>query len=235
MRAQSGGGEAFTNALSPWADMAKLTKATLREGLDALAAVDRDVEAALAAHGYPALRRRPQGFPALLRIIVGQQVSVQAAATIWERFAAAVDAEDPDSVLAADEATLRGAGLSRQKAAYVRALAEDVASGRVALRRIPRMNDEEAIAELVKIKGIGRWSAEIYLLFALGRRDVWPADDLAVMVAMQRLKGLEDRPDRKTMDALAEPWRPWRGAGAHFLWHYYRASDPRNAQSGVPV
>lgn len=215
--------------------MAKLTKATLREGLDAMAAVDTDVAAALAAHGYPSLRRRPPGFAAMLRIIVGQQVSVQAAASIWARLEAAVDPEDPASVLAADETALRAAGLSRQKAVYVRALAEDVASGRVALRRIPRMDDETAIAELVKIKGIGRWSAEIYLLFALGRPDVWPADDLAVMVAMQRLKQLAQRPDRKAMDALAEPWRPWRGAGAHFLWHYYRASDPRTAQSGVPV
>lgn len=215
--------------------MTKLTKATLREGLEAMAAADPDVAAALEAHGYPALRRRPQGFAALMRIIVGQQVSVQAAAAIWARLEAVVDTSDPAGVIEAEEAALRAAGLSRQKAIYVRALAEDVVSGRVALRRIPRMNDDDAIAELVKIKGIGRWSAEIYLLFALGRPDVWPADDLAVMVAMQRLKRLEARPDRKIMDALAEPWRPWRGAGAHFLWHYYRASDPRNAESGVPV
>ncbi len=215
--------------------MSKLTKATLREGLDALARVDRDMEAALAAHGYPTLRRRPQGLAALMRIIVGQQVSTQAAASIWAKLEAAVDTGDPASVIGASDDDLRGAGLSRQKAAYVRALAEDVASSRVALRRIPRMDDEEAIAELVKIKGIGRWSAEIYLLFALGRRDVWPADDLAVMVAVQRLKRLDARPDRETMDALAEPWRPWRGAAAHFMWHYYRAADPKTTASGVPV
>lgn len=215
--------------------MSKLTKATLREGLDALAGVDPDIAAALAAHGYPVLRRRPQGFAALMRIIVGQQVSTQAAASIWARLEAAVDVADPASVIGARDDALRAAGLSRQKAAYVRALAEDVASGRVALRRIPRMDDESAIAELVKIKGIGRWSAEIYLLFALGRRDIWPADDLAVMVAVQRLKQLDARPDRKTMDALAEPWRPWRGAAAHFMWHYYRMSDPKTAGSGVPV
>lgn len=215
--------------------MSKLTKTTLREGLDALARVDPDMATALEAHGYPTLRRRPQGFAALMRIIVGQQVSTQAAASIWAKLDAAVDTADPASVIGARDEDLRGAGLSRQKAAYVRALAEDVASGRVALRRIPRMDDDEAIAELVKIKGIGRWSAEIYLLFALGRRDIWPADDLAVMVAVQRLKRLEARPDRKTMDALAEPWRPWRGAAAHFMWHYYRASDPKTAASGVPV
>ena len=116
----------------------------------------------------------------------------------------------------------------RQKVAYARHLAEMVGSGDVRLNRLPRMTDEEAIAELIRIKGIGRWSAEIYLLSALGRRDMWPVDDLALMIAAQRMKRLEARPDRKGMIALGEAWRPWRGAVAHLLWHYYsNAPAPR--------
>ena len=135
---------------------------------------------------------------------------------------------EPETVLTLDDEALRGAGLSRQKVAYARHLAEMVGSGDVRLNRLPRMTDEEAIAELIRIKGIGRWSAEIYLLSALGRRDMWPVDDLALMIAAQRMKRLEARPDRKGMIALGEAWRPWRGAVAHLLWHYYsNAPAPR--------
>ena len=120
---------------------------------------------------------------------------------------------------------LRASGLSRQKLSYMRSLAELVASGDVPLDALDTLDDEDAITQLVKIKGIVRWTAEIYLMFALGRRDVWPADDLGLMVGMQRIKQLRSRPDRKRMLRLGEAWRPWRSAAAHLLWHYFHQSN----------
>lgn len=199
-----------------------LTEATLAEGLDALARSDADFARAYREAGMPPLRRRDPGFPTLLRAIVAQQLSAKAAATIWSRLEGAVQPLVPASLLELSDDALRRCGLSRQKIAYARALAADVASRRVDLHGLGRHDDETAIEELVKLKGIGRWTAEVYLLFALGRCDVFPADDLALMVAAQRLKRLDARPDGKTLRTIAEPWRPWRGAAAHFLWHYYR-------------
>lgn len=201
---------------------ATLTEQRLAEGLAAIAAVDSDFARALAEAGTPPLRRREPGFATLLRAIVGQQLSASAAATIWSRIEAAVTPLEPATVLVFGEEELRGLGLSRQKIAYARGLADDVLCGRVALEHLADREDEAAIAELVKLKGIGRWTAEIYLLFALGRPDAFPADDLALTVAAQRMKRLRERPSGKALRELAEAWRPWRGAAAHFLWHYYR-------------
>ena len=209
--------------------MARLTKTSLNEGLEHLARCDTDMAAAIERFGLPALRRRDPGFRSLFRAIVGQQVSIAAAAAIWARLEAAVDPLTPQALASADDATLRAAGLSRQKIAYGRSLAEDVSSGRVALERLPRMADEDAIEELVRIKGIGRWSAEVYLLFALGRADVFPSDDLALMAATQHMKGLNERPARAAHNEIAEPWRPWRGAAAHMLWHYYHHAIMKTA------
>lgn len=201
---------------------ATLTEQRLAEGLAAIAAVDSDFARALAEAGMPPLRRREPGFATLLRAIVGQQLSASAAATIWSRIEAAVTPLEPATLLVFGQEELRGLGLSRQKIAYARGLADDVLCGRVALEHLADREDEAAIAELVKLKGIGRWTAEIYLLFALGRPDAFPADDLALTVAAQRMKRLRERPSGKALRELAEAWRPWRGAAAHFLWHYYR-------------
>lgn len=201
--------------------MTILTARSLRSDLRKLAQRDAHVAAALERFGYPALRRRPPGFEALLRAIVAQQISIHAAASIWKRIEAAVVPLTAAAYCAVGDDALRACGLSRQKLAYARSLAELVASGEVPLDRLDAMDDEDAIATLVKIKGVGRWTAEIYLMFALGRRDMWPADDLGLMVGMQRMKGLRKRPDRKHMLKLGEPWRPLRSAGAHMLWHYF--------------
>lgn len=189
--------------------------------LKLLAARDPDIAAALAVIGPPPPRDRPPGFGSLLRAIVGQQISAAAAAALWTRLAAAIDPLTPVAVAALELDALRALGLSRQKALYARGLALDVLEGRVDLDGLSALDDEAAIAHLVQIKGIGRWSAEIYLLFALGRTDIWPSGDLALAIAMQRLKRLRRRPDPKRLVRLAEPWRPHRGAAAHFLWHYY--------------
>jgi DNA-3-methyladenine glycosylase II len=201
--------------------MPRYTNTALRRDIRSLAEVDADMAETLQRFGYPELRSREPGFEALLRAIVGQQVSIAAAAAIWGRLQAAVVPLEPEILLARSEEALRAAGLSRQKIAYARGLAGDIVDGRIRLERLPRMSDEEAIETLTMLKGIGRWTAEVYLLFALGRADMFPADDLALMTAAGHMKGHDERPDRAGVLEIAEVWRPWRGAAAHMLWHYY--------------
>jgi DNA-3-methyladenine glycosylase II len=195
----------------------------LKESLDALAERDPRIAAALDRAGYPEPRISAPGFETLLRAIVGQQVSIKAAASMWAKLTAAVgDPPRPEALLEASDEALRGAGLSRQKASYARSLAEEVVSGRLEFAALPA-DDEEAIARLSAVKGIGRWTAEIYLLFAEGRRDVWPAGDLAVQIEAGRILGLPERPSEKRLRELSEAWRPHRGALAVFTWHYRRS------------
>lgn len=196
----------------------------LREALDALSAREPAIAAAVARVGYPEPRIRDRGVATLLRTIVGQQVSYQSADAVWRRLEEALggDATNTAAWIAASDETLRGAGLSRQKLGYARSLAGLVESGELDLSNLPA-DDEAAIAELVKVKGIGRWSAEIYLLFAEGRPDIWPAGDLAVQIEVGRLMGLPDRPSESLTREIAEAWRPHRGAAAIFTWHHYRS------------
>jgi len=198
-----------------------LTAGALREGLSAIAANDSRIARALELAGYPEPRIRSTGHVTLLRTIVGQQVSVAAAASIWRRLEDLLgEGLEPDRLLAADFEALRSCGLSRQKQGYARSLCELVASGTLDLDALPA-DDEEAIARLTLIKGIGRWSAEIYLLFAEGRPDIWPAGDLGVQAGLHKLLDLPERPDEKQTRALGEAWRPHRGAAAIFTWHCY--------------
>lgn len=194
----------------------------LNASLAALAADHPPVAAALAAHGHPEPRIRPRGAGTMMRAIVAQQVSTKAAASIWARLEAACggDMNDLVRVAATPFDVLRSAGLSGQKAGYVHALAQAVTVGRVDFAELPA-DDEDAIALLSSIKGIGRWSAEIYLLFAEGRPDVFPAGDLALQVQLGRLLGEDRRPTEKRARQLAEPMRPHRGALSIFLWHNY--------------
>ncbi|KQM88943.1 DNA glycosylase [Sphingomonas sp. Leaf22] len=198
-----------------------LSAEQLRSSLDALALIEPAFAAALAHAGYPEPRIRDRGYATLLRTIVGQQVSYKAADAVWAKLEAVlVDATDPARIAATSDEDLRAAGLSRQKTGYARSLAEEVLSGRLDLANLPA-DDEEAIVQLVRIKGIGRWSAEIYLLFAEGRTDVWPAGDLAVQVEIGRILGLPERPSEKAIRELAEKWRPHRSAATVFAWHHY--------------
>ena len=195
----------------------------LKKGMDAIAAIDADVARTLDQVGYPDPRNRAPGYTTMLRTIVGQQVSVAAANAVWNRLEAELGEDCPHAALsAASEEALRACGLSRQKQGYARSLAGLVASGEVAFDALPA-DDEEAIALLTRIKGIGRWSAEVYLLFAEGRRDIWPAGDLAVQESVGRIKRLGSRPSEKETRTLAEAWRPHRGAAAIFAWHALKA------------
>lgn len=198
-----------------------LTAEQLNASLDALAKREKGFATALKATGYPAPRIREPGYATLLRTIVGQQVSVAAAASVWNKLEVLLGAGcAPEKLIEQDFDALRACGLSRQKQGYARSLAELVITGALPLDAMPS-DDEEAISYLTQVKGIGRWSAEIYLLFAEGRGDVWPAGDLAVQEGVKRILGLEIRPSEKEIRTLAEDWRPHRGAAAIFTWHVY--------------
>jgi len=199
-----------------------LDEKTLPRALRHLAKVDPDLARALKSAGKPELRRVPSGFGGLLRAIVGQQVSVHAARSIWLRVEAAIVPMEPGRLLDASDETLRGAGLSGAKVRYARSLATDIVEGRIAFDRLDQLDDDAAIAMLTQAKGIGPWTAEIYLMFAHGRPDIMPGLDLGLMVAAQHLKRLRKRPDPKRLVKIAEAWRPWRSAAALLLWHYRR-------------
>jgi len=185
--------------------------------------------------GVPEPRHSAPGAHTLLRTIVGQQVSVAAARSMWAKLESAFGSPpDLERLLKASDEELRAAGMSRQKSGYIRSLAELVISRELDLENLPE-DDEEAIALLTKIKGIGRWSAEIYLLFAEGRHDVFPAGDLAVLVEIGRLMGLPEKPSEKQLRELAEAWRPYRGAAAVLAWHSYNSDSQLLKNEANPI
>ncbi|HEU5481736.1 MAG TPA: DNA-3-methyladenine glycosylase 2 family protein [Sphingomicrobium sp.] len=200
------------------------TANSIRKAVEALAEREKAFANVVEVHGVPEPRRSEPGAHTLLRTIVGQQVSVAAARSMWSKLEAAYGSPpDLAAILTATDEELRVAGISRQKAGYARSLAGLVLSGELDLGALPK-DDDEAVALLTRIKGIGRWSAEIYLLFAEGRPDVWPAGDLAVQVEIGRLFGLGDKPSEKALREIGERWRPYRGAAAVLAWHSYNSS-----------
>jgi DNA-3-methyladenine glycosylase II len=196
----------------------------LQRALAHLGRADPDFARAIAEVGAPPPRQRPASFMGLLHVIVAQQVSTHAAKAISDRLDAALEAPTPDAFLKLSDADLRAVGFSRQKVIYGRDLAAAFTDGRLSMRRLRRQSDEDAIAAITSVKGLGVWSAEVFLLFSLQRPDVLPAHDLGLIVATQRMKRLKARPTPKKLRALAEPWRPYRSYAARMLWHYYHAT-----------
>ncbi|UTW55255.1 DNA-3-methyladenine glycosylase [Kordiimonas sp. SCSIO 12610] len=200
----------------------QLDKPAIQNALTTLAKTDGHVKAAIDLVGYPDERKRPHGFATLLRVIVGQQLSVKAAASIAEHVEALMDNKPkPELLMTFDDETLRGAGLSRQKIGYVRSLCEAVTNGPLDIMALPDMSDEEAMKAITSVKGLGRWSAEMYMMFSLGRTDVWPVGDLAVRAGIGRIIELTERPNEKELDVIGERWRPYRSSMALLAWHYY--------------
>ncbi|MET0428517.1 MAG: DNA-3-methyladenine glycosylase 2 family protein [Microvirga sp.] len=204
----------------------------MREGLDALAVADPVMARLIAGGMVPPLRRRPAGFEGLAWIVVGQQLSTASAAAIWGRLRAQWDEVSPQVVLAAADESLRQAGLSAGKIRTLRHAALAIVEGRLPLERLPDLPADEAHARLTALKGIGPWTADVYLLFCLDHPDAFPAGDLAVQEAARVAYGLAARPDSRALTALAERWRPWRGVAAKVLWMVYRAERSRDGTPG---
>ena len=202
----------------------------LAEGVAHLVAVEPRFAGAVEEAGMPPLRRRPPGFAALLKIIVGQQVSVAAADGIWRRVSEG-GADTPERVLAMSDEALRALGLSRPKVRYARAIAEALREGSLDLDACAAGSVEDAMKSLTAVTGIGTWTAEIYLMFCVGRADIFADKDLALQESARLLFGLEDRPDPKTLSAMAEAWSPWRGVAARVLWSYYHVAKGREGVS----
>ena len=201
-----------------------LGRATLLVGVRELTARDRRLSRIVDRHGPPPLWARPRGFATLVRIILEQQVSLASAAALFARLGRQLDGGvTADAVRAAGEPGLRALGVTRQKAAYVFALAERIASGALPLETLGRLPDDEAAALLTAVRGVGPWTASIYLLMALRRPDVWPPGDLALHKALARLRGRRELPTSDEAHAIAARWRPWRAVAARILWHGYLA------------
>lgn len=201
------------------------------QALEDLCRIEPRFAEALTVCGHVTDRRRPADFPNLCRIIVEQQVSVAAAATIWARVLAKVNPFEPARLLAHPEADLLACGLSRPKLKYLREVAQAVQSGALDLPGLHGLSDHDVQAQLTAVKGVGRWTAEIYMMFALDREDVWPAHDVALQEAVRRLFGMRGRPTVRGMDRRAARWRPHRGVAARLLWGYYGVLKSRGAGS----
>lgn len=200
-----------------------------REGIAALGRLDPDFATIEERAGPLPWRRRDPGFPGLLRAICGQMISNQAAAAIWGRLSALPGALEPAGLLALGEEDLRGAGLSRPKVQHVRALAGAVAEGRLDFAALRAAPDEQAVAAIAAIPGLGPWTAQIHLLFGFERRDVFPAGDLALAAGLAHLKSLPERPKPKALAEIAAAWSPWRSLAARLLWHHWRHATGRPA------
>lgn len=202
----------------------QLDTGSIRQALDVLAERHERIGRALAQVGYPEERRRDHSFETLARIVVGQQVSVAAATSINKKLLDALEGQlTAIAVLDASEELLRSAGLSRQKVSYIQSLATAEATGALVLRSLPQLSDDDAVAVITNIKGFGEWSAHMYLMFSLGRPDIWPVGDLAVREGFRRIQGLEERPSAGKLKPLGDDFRPFRSALAMLCWRFCTA------------
>lgn len=204
-----------------------LTQESLLEGARWLANRDPNLAAVLQTYGPPPLWDRPPGFATLVYIILEQQVSLASARAAYQRLGAAIAPISPENFLTLGDAPLKAIGFSRQKTVYARELAQAVLSGALDFASLSVMEDAAVRAALVRLKGIGRWSADIYLLMALLRADIWPVGDLALAVSVRRVKQLPTPPDAAQLEQIGESYRPWRSVAARLFWHHY-LSAPRD-------
>ena len=201
-----------------------VSEETIATGVTYLTGIDSDLNQVVAKLGPPPLWAREPGFGTLVHIILEQQVSLASARAVYEKLTTAADILTPSRFLDFSDRELRGFGFSRQKADYCRGLAKAISEDTLNLDSLRSLSDQEARSQLIEIKGIGPWTADIYLLMALGRSDIWPVGDLALASAMQQVKGLSSLPNEESMDKIASPWKPWRSVAARILWHYYLSS-----------
>ncbi|MEH2071860.1 MAG: DNA-3-methyladenine glycosylase 2 family protein [Nostoc sp.] len=202
-------------------ELESLTQESLTRGLMVLANLDSDLAQILATLGPPPIWSREPGFATLLCIILEQQVSLAAAKAVFTRLCGIVITLTPENFLTLDDAQLRAIGFSRQKILYCRGLANAIATGQLDLSQLSKMDETAIRTELKRLKGIGDWTVDIYLLMALQRPDVFPKGDLALAIALQKLKKLTTRPTPAQLEIMTQHWQPWRAIAARLLWHYY--------------
>ena len=206
----------------------RLTRKTFSQAIQILCDRDPDLAGVLKILDPPSFWTRQPGFASLIHIILEQQVSLASANAAYDRLRAAVTPLTPQRFLKLDSASLRSCGVSRQKAAYGRNLARAIVDGQLKLSALEAKNDQTARNELIKVKGIGPWTANIYLLTVLRRPDIWPGEDLALAVAAQKVKRLKTRPTPQKLEDLSRIWKPWRAVAARLLWHYYIETVSKN-------
>jgi len=205
----------------------RLDTATLADAVGTLSKVDCDLRTVVRRHGLPPLWDRKPGFATLVQIILEQQVSLASARAVYDRVSSALGTMRHDVVAATGAVGLRRLGVTRQKASYITAAAESVATGTLSFRRVAIATDAAARSELLRVRGVGPWTADVYLLMALCRPDIWPTGDIALLTALSRLKSLHRRPSTDVAAAMAERWRPWRSVAARILWHGYLSGSLR--------
>lgn len=201
-----------------------LTNTQFTSALADLAERDRDLARVVDRHGPPPLWAREPGFPTLVHIILEQQVSLASARAAFDRLDSALSGVSPEGLLSLSDDELKAIGFSRQKTRYCRGLSRAIVEGRFDLQKLSRLSDAKAQESLMSLVGVGRWSADIYLLMALRRPDIWPKGDLALAKAAQEVKNLDKLPDHDQLERLAESWQPWRAVAARVLWHHYLSS-----------
>jgi DNA-3-methyladenine glycosylase II len=209
--------------------------ADIREGLAALTGVCPHLARVHAVTGNPPLRKRPRGFEGLSRVVVGQQLSIASADAIWGRVRTRVQPFDATTLLNIPDKDLRKTGLSRSKVATLREVAMAIEAGRLKLNALARAPEDTIHAELTSIKGIGPWTADIYIMFSLARADAWSPGDLALQHAVKDALLLAERPSITEMIEVSERWRPWRSVAARLLWSYYALRRKRDVSSADPL
>jgi DNA-3-methyladenine glycosylase II len=201
----------------------------LLQGVRELAKRDEDLARLTSTYGPPPLWEREQGFQTLIHIILEQQVSLASAKAAYNRLERAVSLLTPQNFIGITDEDLKHIGFSRQKTRYGRELAHAIIAGRLDLSSLSKLEDEEAKEQLMKVKGIGSWTADIYLLMALGRPNIWPKGDLAIEVAIQRVKGWLRRPTPEELKKMSDAWQPWRAVAARIFWHFYLSERKQGA------
>jgi len=208
-----------------------LNEASFQQGLETLTAADERLAAIQEAHGPPPFWQREPGFPTLLRIILEQQVSLASAEAAFRRVSRLADPLAPSSFLTLSDQELRKAGFSRQKSTYGRALSEALLDGTLDLDALHYIEEDDAREQMTRVKGIGPWTADVYLLMALRRPDIWPIGDLAMATAVMETLELTERPGASLLEELSQPWKPWRAIAARLFWHHYLSTERKRPES----
>lgn len=211
--------------------LATLTEETYHRALSELGARDSALACVLSRWGTPPFWTHAPGFPGIVIAILAQQVSLESAQAAFTKLENTCGSVNCQGFLSLDDGTVRAIGFSRQKASYVRGVAQGILAGEIDLEVLQSMDDDDARQSLMEVRGIGAWTADTYLLFALRRADAWPSGDLALAKAIQELRGFATKPGPEEVDGMADHWRPWRAVAARILWHHYLCKRGRSAPS----